>query len=452
MDDWQRLVLAGGMGQNLVGGRWKWAASRVGCWVPRQNGKGGIIEARVLAGLFLLHEPLIIWSAHQYNTAQEGFLRIRALIEGTPDLHRQVRRYWTGTAWQGIELKTGERVRFLARSSTSGRGFTGRCNILDEAQELTAAQVAAIFPTVSAQPDSQIWMFGTPPTDPGAWCYGLRADGEAGKSRLAWFDWGGEDGLLHEPQRWSDRDLWYATNPTLGGRIPEETVEDECGPSGLGDEFVHERLGVWRPPLGDGSRVLPAELWQDLADAGADRPEPVAFALVVSRDRTRSAIGWAGRRPDGLLQVGLSEWRPGTGWVVDRLVDLRTKWNPLGVAVAGRSESLLMELERRGVTVAADADEPERGDLAVPSATDEAAAYGLFVDTAREQQLRHLDDAPVNTGLAQAGTRPVGGGMTWDDRHPGVAPLRAATLAAWLFESRAHLLDEDGFDPAGQIF
>ena len=31
-----------------------WSAFEVGVNVPRQNGKGGIIEARELAGLFLL--------------------------------------------------------------------------------------------------------------------------------------------------------------------------------------------------------------------------------------------------------------------------------------------------------------------------------------------------------------------------------------------------------------
>ena len=445
LDDWQQLVVRGGMRQRGV----QWSASRVGCWVPRQNGKGGIIEARVLAGLFLLREPLIIWSAHQYNTAQEGFLRIRSLIESTPDLDRQVHRYWTAAGEQGISLRSGQRLRFLARSRTSGRGFTGRCIILDEAQELTAAQMAAMLPTISAQPEAQIWFLGTPPTDPAAWCYGLRKDGEAGRPRLAWFDWGA-DIEPDDRQTWSDRDLWYASNPALGIRISEQTVEDELGPSGLGDEFPHERLGVWRPGLGDGSKVIPAEVWQAQARPAAERPPDVAFALVVSRDRTRSAIGWAGRFGDGLL-VGLSDWRPGTSWVVDRLLDLRERWNPVGLVVSTRSENLLLDLEKAGVTAPEDPDVPQRGDLAVPTSAEDASAYGLFVDSARSGRLWHLDDTPVNVALGQAQTRPVSGGATWDDRKAEVSPLRAVTLAAWLFESWAHLVADD-YDPVGQIF
>lgn len=439
LDEWQRLVLVTGMRQ--AGGRW--AASRVGCWVPRQNGKGAIIEARVLAGLFLLREPLIIWSAHRYNTAQEGFLRIRTLIEQTPDLNRQVHRFWTAAGEQGISLKSGPRLRFLARSRTSGRGWGAPCVIWDEAQELTAEQVAAMLPTISAQPDAQVWAFGTPPTDPSAWAYGLREDGEAGKPRLVWADWGALADVAEDRERWGDRGLWAETNPTLGDRITQETVEDECGPSGLGDEFPHERLGVWRPRAGDGSDIIPAGLWADLADADAQRPGDVAFALAVNRDRTRAAVAWAGQREDGVMLVGLSDWRAGTSWPVERLVQLCERWHPVGVSVSTRSEALLLDLEKAGLTVADDPDEPERGDLAVPSAAEDARAYGLFVDAARGGTLAHCDDAPVTAALAQAQTRSSAGGVTWDDRVGEVAPLRAVCHALWLWQARAHLVTGD---------
>lgn len=444
LDEWQQLVLSDGMGQvRDESGRWKWAASRVGCWVPRQNGKGAIIEARVLAGLFLLREPLIIWSAHRYNTAQEGFLRLRRLIEQTPELDREVKQFRVAAGEQGVELKSGARLRFLARSRTSGRGWGAPCVVWDEGQELTAEQVAAMLPTISAQPDAQTWVFGTPPTDPAAWAYGLKEDGEAGKRRLVWLDWGAPTELLDEPARWADRDLWLATNPAAGVRISEETIEDEHGPSGLGDEFPHERLGIWRPKATAGAGVISGELWQTLADKDAERPADVAFALHVNMDRTKAAIAYAGRRGDGLLQVGLMDWRSGTQWVVERLVQLQ-KWQPVAVAVDTRSESTLPELEKRGMTVPEDPDDPRRGDLAVPTASDTASAHGLLVDAARGQQLRHSDDAPVNTALASAQLRPLAGGVTWDHRgSTEVGPLKAITLAVWAWETRAHLVTGD---------
>ena len=450
LDEWQQLVLRGGMRQTGQ----RWSASRIGCWVPRQNGKGGVIEARVLAGLFLLREPLIIWSAHQYNTAQEGFLRIRGLIEQTPDLHRQVRRYWTGTAWQGIELHTGERLRFLARSRTSGRGFTGRCNILDEAQELTPAQVAAIFPTVSAQPNPQLWMFGTPPTDQAAWCYGLKADGEVGRPRLAWFDWGGPDWLLDDRDAWGDRDWWYATNPAAGIRIFQSTIEDEHGASGLGDQFPHERLGVWRPRATSGSGVIPSQLWADLAAPPEQRPAEVTFALVVNQHRTVAYIAYAGRDegdPEGMVRLGLADRLTDVSRAPARLLELRERHNPVGLSVKARSESLLLDLQRAGLAVPDDPEQPRRGDLHVPSAAQDAAATGLLLDAARSQRVRHAADLPVDTALDEAKLRPSAGGVTWDDKAGDMAPLRAVCHALWLFESWAHLVAGD-YDALANIY
>jgi hypothetical protein len=85
----------------------KWAAFEVGLNVPRQNGKGSILEARELAGLFLLGERLIIHSAHEFATSLEAFQRLLALIEGTPDLSRRVKRVSRAHGEEGIELTNG---------------------------------------------------------------------------------------------------------------------------------------------------------------------------------------------------------------------------------------------------------------------------------------------------------------------------------------------------------
>src|SRR5690606_25364258 len=62
----------------------KWAAFEFGLVVARQNGKGSILEARELAGLFLFGEEEIIHSAHLFDTSQKHFERIKRLIEGRP--------------------------------------------------------------------------------------------------------------------------------------------------------------------------------------------------------------------------------------------------------------------------------------------------------------------------------------------------------------------------------
>lgn len=443
LDEWQRYVLTHGLGHQV---NEQWTARKVSVWVPRQNGKGAIIEALELAWLFLFDEELIVHSAHQHRTSQKAYLRLEKLIRNTPDLHRRVRQYRQANGEQQIELYDGRMLQYTTRSRTAVRGFSAPKLVLDEAQELNSEQMAAMLPTVSAMPNWQVWFFGTPPDDPAAWVYGLKDDGEAGAPRLAHFDWG----LDLDPDdpddaaTIADLESAYASNPALGIRITAETVEDEQKPSGLGTEYPKERLGVWKPRAAGGSKTIPAALWKDLADPGAERPADVAFALHVNLDRTRAAIAYAGRRGDGHLQVAMVDWRAGTGWVVERLVELKERWKPVAVAVDTRSEGLLLDLEKAGITVPEDPEEPARGDLAIPTATDTAAAYAMFVDTARAEGLRHADDAPVNTALAQAKTRQLAGGSTWDHRGPGEAgPLKAVTLALWAFEARAHLLVGD---------
>lgn len=451
LDPWQQFVLRHGLGE-LDGG--KWAAFMVSLWVARQNGKGAIIEALELAWLFLFGEQLILHSAHEYKTAQEAFLRIKGLIQNTPDFDRLVNRYWQANGEQGIELIGGRRLRFVARSNTSGRGFSGDKNVLDEGQELTVEQMAALLPTMSARPNPQLWIFGTPPENPDAWCYTVRETGEAGTDpRAAYFDWGGgtfNPGAPEDAAKLDDLDLRYATNPAMGIRITEEFVETERAL--LKEKFAHERLGMWLPRATAGAGVIPADLWRRLADPGSARPDDVAFALHVNLLRTHAAIAYAGRRPDGLTQVGLVDYRPGTSWVLDRIKVLKERWDPVAIGIDTRSESLLLDLGKAGILPPTDLDHPVRGDLAMPGAADVAAAFGLFVDDARREQIRHLDEPPLNVALAGADTRPLSGGLAWDHKSPvEISPLVAATLAVWAYETRAHLVVGE-YDPLNNIW
>ena len=90
------------------------ASFEVALIVPRQNGKGSILEALELHALY--RDPdcrLILHSAHEFKTAKEAFRRVTALIEESDLLRAQVAhiRYTTGE--EGVELRDGSRLKFV---------------------------------------------------------------------------------------------------------------------------------------------------------------------------------------------------------------------------------------------------------------------------------------------------------------------------------------------------
>ena len=160
LDDWQEDVLRAAMGERSNG---DWAARHIGVCAPRQQGKTMLIVARILAGLLLFGEEIIVVSAHRQDTAREVFFRLVQLIEDNPALEDRVDFIARSEMREYVRMKSGQEVRFKARSGTSGRGFSCDCLLLDEAQILGAAAWSAILPTMSARPNPQVWLLGTPP-------------------------------------------------------------------------------------------------------------------------------------------------------------------------------------------------------------------------------------------------------------------------------------------------
>lgn len=423
LDPWQQYVLRQALGRRDG----KWAAFEVAAIVARQNGKGAILEALELAALFLFERVrLILHSAHEFKTCAEHFRRVLALIQSSPDFEREVSRVRTQTGAEAIELKDGTRLRFVARSSGSGRGFSGDLIVLDEAQKLGDEAMAALLPTLSARPDPQLWYTATAGNESSVQLGRVRARGLAGgDASLAFFEWSAEDG--DDP---GDPLVWAKANPGLGIRISEDYVVRER--SALAPEaFAAERLTIGRYPTdaGDAWRVVPKACWLSLQDARSEPLPPVAFAAAVEGRREWASVAVAGRRADGCLHVEVTDHREGTSWVVPRLQELYAKHAPCAVVVdkAGHEGSFLTELQAAGIEVLS------------PAAQQVAAAFGQFFDAAvNSGTLRHRGDAPLMAALGAADTRDVSEGRTWARRASAadISPLVAATLALWGFGER----------------
>lgn len=437
LDPWQQFVLATALGERPDG---KWAAPQVGLVVPRQNGKGALLEARELAGLFLLKEPMIIHSAHQFDTSLEAFRRLRFLIENTPELSKKVKRIVQSHGEEGIELKHGSRIRFRTRTRGGGRGFSAECVILDEAMFLPESVFAAIFPVVSAQPNPQLWFTGSAVDrevhEDGIVFARARERGIGGDGRLAFFEWSLDYDRVDEVDEsvLTDPEAWAEANPGLGIRISPEHVADEERAMDA-RTFAVERLGVgdW-PDTEAAQHVIDMQLWGGLEDADSQPVDPLIFVPDVAPDRSKASIDVAGRRADGLVHLEVADRGAGAGWVPDRLQALVEKHGgEVCCDGIGPVAALIPELESRGLQVQK------------LTSQEMAQACGVFFDTVEAHNLRHLGQPELTAALKGAAKRPLGDAWAWSRKNSGVdiTPLVAGTVAVWKI---AMTYSEGGFE------
>lgn len=450
LDPWQQYCLHVGLGERADG---SWSAFEVAVNVARQNGKGGIIEARELAGLFLLGEPLIIHSAHEFKTALEGFRRIESLITNWDHLRKRVARVRRTTGEEAIELLSGQRLRFLARSGGSGRGFTGKTLILDEDMILGDDAMGALMPTLAAVEDPQVWYLGSAGIGPSSVQLArLRARAlaaiEAGvpDPSLAYLEWSiaphvkecREDCTDHDDP--SSPEAVARSNPALGYRLSLEHTERERRTMAP-EIYARERLGVGDYPSdeSDAWAVIGRDVWEALVDGDSQMQDPVAFAVDVTPERSHASIcaaGWSGRA----VHIEVIDNRPGTDWVVARARELTKKWNPRCwvIDTGGPAGSLIQDLTD-GLKVDPDEDvtDGEEPALLAPivqmKTRDVVQAVGQLYDAVAAGRIVHLDQAPLTTALAGARKRELGEAWAWARRGVGVdiTPLVAATHARW---------------------
>lgn len=434
LDEWQTFALHVGLGERPDG---SWSAFETCINVPRQNGKGGVIEARELAGLFLLGEQLILHSAHEFKTAKEAFLRIERLIVNSDALRKRVRNVRRTTGEESIEMMNGARLRFLARSGGSGRGFTGNLNVLDEAMILGDDAMGALMPTMAAVKNPQIWYLGSAGIGPQSMQLGrLRQraldaleSGEADPS-LAYLEWSINPHVTECSRECQEHDdprspLSVAkANPALGYRLSLEHTERER--LSMGEAiFNRERLGVGDYPSdsADTWSVIGEDAWRALADGDSQPADPVAFAIDVTPERSHASICVAGKNGSA-VHVEVVDNRPGTDWVIERARDLHERWSPRCWVVDAGSPagSLITDLER--------ALEVE---VVKPKTREVAQATGQVYDAVLSGDIVHLDQAPLATALAGARKRDLGEAWAWARRGVGVdiSPLVGVTLARW---------------------
>lgn len=430
---WQALVIDDMLGVRLDR---RWAARDSGLAVPRQNGKSVVAELRILAGLYLFQEELIVYTAHQVDTALEIFERVVKRIEDNPDLRKRlVGRPRRARGSESITLRDPfQRLLVKARSKGGVRGFSADTIFLDEAQlGLDEEEMAALGPTQRTRPNPQTIYMGTPPLTAGTyWALKVRARALAGDPKMSWHEWSPPDGF--DPD---DHDVWLATNPAAhGGLITLEDIEYDR--KTLGSKFIAEALGAWPKEKDDaGWEVFDEDAWkyaQDPATKFSGRP---AFCFEVSRDLSTISIGAAGIRDDGLRHLELIDRFPAdagraVGWLKKRV----KMWDPIAVVVdpAGPAAYLIPEFERHLPEV--DLVKPLSRDVAAACSSVYVGVSGPDIDS-RDVKVR--PHPALDAAARVTEWRDRGDARVFDRRNddgPDVAPLMAASLADWAIGSQ----------------
>ncbi|HWH28811.1 MAG TPA: hypothetical protein VNU26_07590 [Mycobacteriales bacterium] len=413
------MVLRSWLGLRADG---RYAATRTGLAVPRQNGKNAVLEIRELFGMVVLGEKFL-HTAHEVKTARKAFLRIASFFENDrlyPELAGLAKEIRKTNGQEAVVLTNGGSVEFIARSKGSGRGFTVDVLVMDEAQELSDEALEALLPTISSAPlgNPQQILTGTPPGPRanGEIFSRMRNEGLEGKAeRLSWHEWSCEaDADLDDPLNLA------LANPALGRRLQYEVCEAERGTmSDAG--FGRERLGMWDEAATN--RVISAGTWADRADEQSIAVDRFALAVDVAPDRSISSVAFAGQRGDGSWHVELDEQRHGVGWLLNHIVRRCEANDVRAVVIDGMSPaaSLIDELAKRKIKVT------------TTGPRDMAQACGSFYDGAVEGWLHHIDQPQLNAALGAARKRPLGDAWAWNRKNSAldITALVACTLALW---------------------
>ena len=417
LDPWQVLILDDWLGRTASG---RWAAPTCGGSVPRQNGKTGLVEARIEAGMLMFNEQ-VIYTAHLQKTATETFEEIQNFFD-QPKFRKYLKDIKTALGREQIILKSGARVKFLARTRNGGRGQHGDLLIIDEAQEMDADAQASFLPAISASLNPQTIYVGTPPgpESPGTVFRGIRKKAiDGGSKQTAWFEFSvPEIGDVSDKKRWAD------TNPALGRRILLSTIEAEKEQMD-DDTFARERLGWWTPEdTHELNYAIDRQKWEACKSSELKPEGKTAYGVKFSADGAEVCLCGAVIPKEGKARISIIDRRftaEGTKWLADWLNE---RYKQASCVVVDGRNGVDVLCERLAEVW------KYKGSVIKPRASDVIAAVSVLVNAINESTVTWYEK---QTALSDSATtsvkRPIGSG--WGFGGDDSAPIEAAALALW---------------------
>lgn len=420
MLEWQDGIMRGWLGVNALG---RWAASSCGGSLARQNGKSlGLVVPRVNYGMLNLREE-VLYTSHLQKTSTETFESVATFFD-QPALRKHVKDIKTALGREQVVLKNGGRIKFLARTRNGGRGQHGDLLVFDEALELTADSQSSFLPAISASRNPQVVYISSPPTatSDSEVFRDLRARALSGQSsRVAWFEWS-VDSENVDAIDVADRDLWYATNPSLGILIQESTIEGEVEQMPR-DAFARERLGWWSPTLGAGEHPIDGSVWDGLKTDDPPKDGKVAYGVKFAPDGSEVCV-CAALMDGGTVHVEVVDRRnmaQGTAWLAEWVSDHKSKGSCCTIDGKAGAQALVDRLDRL-----------PKGYVHVAGVNDMYSACSTLVNCVNERELSwYAPQGDLRDSAVTSVRRNIGRDGGWGFGGANPIPIEAAALAVW---------------------
>ena len=431
LDGEQRLALEAILAEKANG---QWAGFEAAVIAARQNLKTYLLEALVLADLFLFGSNLVIWTAHLFATTMEAFRDLQQVVDANAPLSRRVKKISEANGEEHFELLSGQRLLFKARSKSGGRGLTGDRVILDEAFALGPSEMGSLLPTLSARPNPQVIYASSAGKIDSHVLRGVRDRGRAGGDpSLVYVEWCApvvpcaDDRCDHRPDSpgcaLDDVDAWRQANPALGRRLSVDRIAAERRAlAALPGEFARERLGWWDEPPGNVAG-LPLNLWEASTLTGP-AGTLLALAVDVTPDLAYASIGRATAVPAG-VRLDLADHRRGTAWVAAEVARLRAG-SAVPVALDMGTPASVLNTEFAALEVPID--------TVNPAAADVAQGCSALLDGIIRPTVWHAAHPLLDAAVRGATRRAMGdGAWAWSRKNSqaDISPLVAITLALW---------------------
>jgi hypothetical protein len=428
-DDWQigagRVILAKRADGDLAA-----MVDGVGMSLPRQVGKTYLIGAVTFALCINTPGLLVIWSAHHSKTHGETFLAMQSFADRAR-VSPYVEQVFKGSGDEEIRFVNGSRILFGARERGFGRGIPGvDILVFDEAQILSDKALANMLATMNTSKFGLALYIGTPPRpeDNAESFKRMRADAEAGRlTDGAWIEFGADPGASPD-----DRKQLARANPSYPHRTPEKSIlrlKRKLTP----EDFLREGYGIWDEE--SSNRLYGPGNWERCFSDGSSIVSGLTLGVAVSLDRSRSAVGSAGRNADAKTHLEPITAGTGTAWVVAECKRIQSKHGgTVVIDKGGPAGMLVLPLTEAGVNVT---------EMTTSDACD--AAAGMY-DAVQERKVAHLNDADLNASVMAAQRRTVGDRWLLGRKDSGdITVLEAVQLAAWGVANAPNYAVEDSF-------